>query len=113
VQAVAGMRRLGRFPLFLVVALSLLAGCFDDGPPIEEPERTGPFCGGLAGVLCADETLFCLGSEPCDTPDASGTCEPPPASCPSTFAPVCSCTGEVYQNECVARRERVTPQPCR
>jgi hypothetical protein len=110
---VAGMRRLGRFPLFLVVALSLLAGCFDDGPPIEEPERTGPFCGGLAGVLCADDTLFCLGSEPCDTADASGTCEPPPASCPSTFAPVCSCTGEVYQNECVARRERVTPQPCR
>jgi hypothetical protein len=101
------------FIALALVALVAIVGCADDGPAIEEPERTGPLCGGLAGVICADDTLYCLGSQPCDTPDGAGTCEPRPVSCTSTFAPVCSCTGEVYQNECVARREGVTPQPCR
>lgn len=75
----------------------------------------GDFCGGIAGVACA-EGQYCqfeLGT--CGAADQSGTCQNVPTFCTEEFAPVCGCDDTTYSNACfaaVASVSVLSPGPC-
>lgn len=61
------------------------------------------FCGGLAGVPCA-EGEFCnypLEAQ-CGIADHGGTCSTIPDGCTANYDPVCGCDGMTYSNACMA-----------
>ena len=58
-------------------------------------------CGGPSGVSCpAGAVCNIMGC----AADATGICEPaPPDPCPALVAPVCACTGQTFENDCIRR----------
>ncbi len=58
-------------------------------------------CGGLAGVLCADDE-WCDLPDGCGYPDAQGVCKPRPQGCTADCPGVCGCDGKFYCNACGA-----------
>lgn len=67
---------------FSLILASSLAACEgaspepveqDDTTPVASPAQEGEFCGGIAGIACADG-LTCRYDG--DYPDAGGTCVP-------------------------------------
>jgi hypothetical protein len=71
-------------------------GCITPEPPSDS-------CGGIAGVVCAEDE-FCdfAPSDLCGGADALGECKAIPDVCPELYAPVCGCDGVSYQNACAA-----------
>lgn len=74
----------------------------------------GATCGGIAALRCADGQ-FCnyevsAGGLGCDgtIADASGVCQPTPASCESKAGEVCGCDDHTYTSPCEAHRNGVS-----
>ncbi|MFT3837466.1 MAG: Kazal-type serine protease inhibitor domain-containing protein [Myxococcaceae bacterium] len=67
----------------------------------------GDTCGGFAGTTCSSANVCIWNDKSCGATDGSGTCQPRPSGCPSTYQPVCGCDGQVYPNECVANQAGV------
>jgi hypothetical protein len=63
----------------------------------------GEFCGGIAGIPCADGQYckYDVGAM-CGAADQGGRCEPLPQACPQVYRPVCGCDGQTYGNACEA-----------
>jgi hypothetical protein len=81
----------------LVLDLSCAGGnCSPDPQP-------GDFCGGIAGVACA-EGLYCeyAPEAMCGAADAGGTCAVKPEMCTFEYNPVCGCDDQTYGNACAA-----------
>jgi hypothetical protein len=64
----------------------------------------GPFCGGFAGVQCADKNQFCnfAPSTQCGSGDQGGICTTKPQACYDIYKPVCGCDEKTYGNDCEA-----------
>ena len=84
-----------------VRTLSLCLVCIA-GLACSSSGHEGEFCGGIAGVRCADDEYCDYPNNDCGGADSSGTCKPRPEACPDIFKPTCACDGNVYPNECDA-----------
>ncbi len=79
----------------------------------------GQFCGGIAGIDCADG-LYCNFGSTCGAADQGGQCDERPQVCPTDFSPVCGCDHSTYGNRCAAAATGVSvshagscaPKPC-
>jgi hypothetical protein len=82
--------------------------------------------GGLAGDgMAGDSGYSCSTNSDCPGPawlcskkacyDATGICKPRPLDCEASHAPVCSCDGITFWNDCLREQQGVstsTPGPC-
>lgn len=70
--------------------------------------RPGPFCGGIAGITCAEPGAFC-DPDPgtCDFADGGGVCTIRPQTCVPASQPVCGCDNRTYGNDCERQRADV------
>ncbi len=68
------------------------------------------FCGGFAGIPCADERQYCnfAPATRCGSGDQGGVCAPKPEVCPALYKPVCGCDDETYGNSCEAASNGVS-----
>ena len=57
-------------------------------------------CGGIMGIPCPKSQFCQFPAGTCDIVDNMGECVPFPEVCPKLWAPVCSCDGETYANDC-------------
>lgn len=90
--------------------------CVPHCGPLPEPPTCEPrVCGGIAGIPCRPGEFCELPKGECHVADAQGTCLPVPQGCPDVYAPVCSCDGVTYSNDCdrqVAGVQHAHPGPC-
>jgi hypothetical protein len=68
--------------------------------------KPSDFCGGLAGVQCAEGETCLIEGRTCD-PFAAGSCVQTPDTCPDILDLVCGCDDITYQNACRALRRGV------
>jgi hypothetical protein len=64
----------------------------------------GAFCGGFAGLPCADASQFCKfdPATKCGSGDQGGVCTSKPQACYDIYRPVCGCDDKTYGNDCEA-----------
>jgi hypothetical protein len=69
----------------------------------------GQPCGTIAGGGCAEGEYCAMDEGVCQNPDQGGFCKPIPVECPlmESFAPVCGCDGNTYDNSCAAAMKGV------
>jgi len=60
------------------------------------------FCGGIAGIACADGKYCAYPDGSCGAGDQPGRCRPRPDVCTMDVDPVCGCDGRTYSNACKA-----------
>ncbi len=61
----------------------------------------GAFCGGIAGIGCADGD-YCDFGKTCGASDQGGQCTKIPQACYDLYSPVCGCDDKTYGNDCDA-----------
>jgi hypothetical protein len=66
------------------------------------------FCGGVAGIACAEGEYCAYPVGTCGEGDHPGECRPRPEMCTMDYDPVCGCDGRTYSNACTAAAEGVS-----
>jgi hypothetical protein len=63
----------------------------------------GAVCGGIAGLACAGDFLFCeFEAGVCSSiADGTGFCKRIPQACTQQYAPVCGCNNVTFGNDCL------------
>ncbi|MCK6509583.1 hypothetical protein L6R29_06415 [Myxococcota bacterium] len=75
--------------------------CFKGKVACTDEACAESFCGGEAGLRCADGK-YCKIEKGCGFDDGTGVCVDKPKSCNLIHQPVCGCDGKTYSNACDA-----------